>query len=124
MEDEQRYLEEVLGRVCPRCIDRDGEGGGECRLSADAECMIRRFFPQIVEAVRSVYSTSMEPYVVALREKVCRTCLTPGESACAVRDDVECALDRYFPMIVETIEEMDLAKRFASAKTGWVQEAS
>ena len=117
MEDEQKYLEEILARLCPKCIDGDGQGN--CLLAAGAECMMKRFFPQVVEAVRSVYSTSMEPYEAALRKKVCSDCVQQLDGNCVLRDGVECALDRYFPVIVQTVEDLDLARRFASPKTAW-----
>ena len=117
MENEQKYREEILGRLCPKCIDGDGQGN--CLLAHEAECVIRQFFPQVVEAIRSVYSTSMDLYEAALRDKVCSACVQSHGGTCALRDDVECALDRYFPMVVQTVEELDLARRFASPKTAW-----
>ena len=117
MDDEQRFREEVLGRVCPKCIDADSHGN--CLLGGGVECAVKRFIPEVVAAVRSVYSVSMEPYEAALREKVCSGCVQSQGDKCVVRDHVECALDRYLPMIVQAVEEMDLASRFASPKTAW-----
>ena len=120
MEDEKEYRRRVFERICPRCIDGDGQGN--CRLASGTECTISRFFPQVVDAVRSVYGRTMEPYEAALREKVCRGCAQSHDGECALRADVECALDRYFPLVVQAVEEQDLAKRFADSKTGWAME--
>ena len=118
MQDEQKYLEEIQTRICPKCID--GDGHGNCLLSRTTECTMKRFFPQIIEVVRSIYSTSMEPYEVALRAKVCGSCVSQSrDGKCTLRDDVECSLDRYWPLIVQAIEEMDLKQRLTSSGTGW-----
>jgi hypothetical protein len=109
-QDEQKYLEEIQTRICPKCID--GDGHGNCRIAHGTECAMKRFLPEILEVVQSVNSTSMEPYEAALRTKVCGSCINQSpDGRCAIRDDVECSLDRYFPMIVQVIEELDLAKR-------------
>jgi len=117
MQEDQNYLEELFARLCPKCID--GDGKGNCLLPTGEECAIRQFFPQVVEAVRSVFSTSMEPYEDALRRKVCSACALSDGAQCSRRTEVECALDRYYPVIVETVEELDLTRRLASPKTGW-----
>ena len=117
MDEEQRYREEVLGRVCPGCIDANSQG--DCLLAGAAGCAVKRFFPQVVAAVRSVYSVAMEPYEAALREKVCSGCVQLQGGKCLTRDHVDCALDRYLPMIVQAVEELDLVNRFASPKTAW-----
>ena len=117
MTDEQ-YLAEILGRVCPRCVD--GDGSGNCRLPEGAACAVKRFNSEIVKIVHSLYSTSMDPYQAALRNKICGACIhQSSEGRCAVRDEVDCPLDRYFPLVVEAIEKLDLRTRFSSPGTGW-----
>lgn len=118
MPENQEYLEEILARICPKCVD--GDGTGLCRIANGKECAVKRFYPQIMEVVRSTYSTSMEPYEAALRGRICATCIhQSSDGKCAIRDDVDCSLDRYFPLIVQVIEELDLKKRFANSATGW-----
>ncbi len=98
-------LDAIRSRVCRGCIDSDGHGN--CMISSAADCTITRFFPQIVSAVRSVSSPFMEPYEAELRKRVCSECVHQSrDGSCAVRNDVECALDRYFPLIVQAIEEI------------------
>ena len=114
--DEQKYLEEIQTRICHKCID--GDGNGNCLIARGSECAMKRFFPEILDAVRSVSGTSMEPYEASLRARVCGSCINQSpDGRCAIRDDVECSLDRYFPLIVQVIEEMDLAKRIAISGT-------
>ena len=117
MREEQKYLEEILARVCPRCVDGDGKGG--CLLPRGIECRVKEFFPTVLDLVSSVRSTSMEPYEAALRGSVCGTCVSQSsDGRCALRDDVDCALDRYFPLIVQAVEELDPAKRLSGSVVG------
>ena len=116
MNDQQKYLREIQAIVCHKCIDSDGKGN--CLLSRDTECAMKLFFPQIVEAVRSTYSTSMETYERALREKVCSVCAhQTHDGICSLRNDVECALDRYFPLLVQRIESLDHRESTGQAPT-------
>ena len=110
MLEKQEYLDAIQARVCSKCVD--GDGKGNCLISRNTECAVEKFFPQILEAVHSTHSTSMEPYEAALRNKVCGACIhQSSDGKCAMRDGVDCSLDRYFPMIVQVIEELELGKR-------------
>ncbi len=90
-------------RVCRKCIDGDGKGG--CRLPVDESCALDKFFPEIVETVSGVQSSSYQDYVTALRANVCKSCGHQyATGVCRKRDTLECALDRYFPVVIEVIE--------------------
>ena len=90
----------------------DGDGTGACRIAPGGDCAMKTHFPQIIETVNSVFSPSIKPYVDQLRKNVCAVCTgQSSEGACHLRDDTECALDRYFPLIVQVIEETQLKKR-------------
>lgn len=107
MNNIDQYWEAVQERVCKHCVD--SAETGVCRLPANQECGLRRYFTSIVDTVLSVRSDSLGPYVKALRENVCAVCdhqTTNG--ACLVRTEVDCGLDRYFPMIVEIIEGLEV----------------
>jgi hypothetical protein len=46
-----------------------------------------------------------------LKEKVCKECRTQDENGnCYLREDANCSLDRYFSVIVETIQKVDAGK--------------
>ena len=46
-----------------------------------------------------------------LKEQVCSDCKTRDtEGYCFLKDDANCSLDRYFPIIVETIQKVDAGK--------------
>lgn len=99
------YWDSIRQNVCRKCIDGDGRGG--CRLPIDEYCGLDRFFPEIVRTVRSVHSDSFQDYVDALRVNICRTCDHQfPNGVCRKRDTLECALDRYFPIVIKVIESV------------------
>jgi biotin carboxylase len=110
MPTSEEYWEALQQKICAKCID--GDGTGACLIAPGSDCAMKRHFPQIIETVNAVFSPSIEPYVDQLRKKVCAVCTGQSpEGACHVRDETECALDRYFPLIVQVIEETQLKKR-------------
>ncbi len=95
--------EQIQDRVCRKCIDGDTRGG--CRLPVDQMCSLKEFFSEIVRTVTSIHSESLQDYVDALRSHICRTCEHQyANGTCRKRDVLECALDRYFPIVVDIIE--------------------
>lgn len=98
------YWEAVQEKVCVKCLDGDGRGG--CRIGKDEVCALKSYFPAVIDVVNSVYSHSIIPYEEELRRRVCTVCRHQSvNGVCHLREQVECALDRYFPLLVEVIEE-------------------
>jgi hypothetical protein len=97
-------------KICRNCID--GDGKGNCRLPIGDKCALKEFFPELVSTVLSVQSPSYDDYVTSLRATVCAKCdfHLPGDR-CGKRDALECALDRYFPLVIEIIEDLSLHLR-------------
>ncbi len=111
----EEYWRLIEAKICAKCIDGDRSGG--CRMEHGLECSLKRYFPQILEVVGSVYGHSIEPYERLLRNKICGICVHQSpDGVCSLRNEVECALDRYFPLIVEVIEEAQLKERFDGPK--------
>ena len=117
MATEEEYWHALEERVCSKCLE--GDGKGNCRGALNSYCALRTNFPKILEVVNSVYSHSIVPYEEALRKQICANCRFQSQDGeCAMRDEVECALDRYFPLIVEVIE--DTQRRAHMAGSLWV----
>ena len=95
--------EEVALSVCRICVD-NARGG--CHLMESDRCALKTYFAEVTAAIDSVHDDKLAPYVIALRERVCSVCkhLMP-QGRCAVRDNVDCALDRYYPLVIESIEQ-------------------
>lgn len=102
-----KYLTALKKNVCSVCIDSDNNGN--CELSEQEICAVERFYPEIVEIIHSVQSSNMQDYISALRENLCTVhCRMDNETEiCYLREDANCALDRHFPLIVETILRAD-----------------
>jgi hypothetical protein len=103
------YLQAIQAKVCPVCIDRNMDGG--CSLSETRTCAVEMYLPQIINAVRQVKSRKVEDYVEKLREEVCSSCRYESpDGKCKLRVDLNCGLDRYFPIVVQAIESIDGTK--------------
>lgn len=95
--------EEVSLSVCRVCVDYSHDG---CRLIASGRCALKSHFDEVVAAVESARGEQLAPYISALRDRVCSVCkhqMTEGR--CVVRNNVDCALDRYYPLVIDAIEQ-------------------
>lgn len=100
-----QYWNMLQTRICRRCVD--GDGTGACRLPAGEECALYRNLPQIIATVLSVESESIDGYIARLRQNICSACdAQDANLVCHKRDQLECALDRYYPLVVEIIESV------------------
>lgn len=110
MVTEEEYWEALQAKVCHTCHEADIHGG--CQITGGPKCAIKTHLRKILDVVNSVYSPSIEPYEEALREKVCAECTSQSaDGNCSLRQESRCALDRYFPLIVQVIEETQLRRR-------------
>ena len=118
MSEHQEYLDAIRSRVCPVCLDSVMHGNQfvRCGLPAGRTCPVEIYLPQVIEVVESVDSWLMEDYVSALRDKVCAFCANSEGDFCALRVQADCALDRYFALVVEAIDEVR-TRRNAEAGT-------
>ena len=115
------YWEAVQRKVCKKCVDSDGHGN--CRLTGEDECGLIIHFPKIVETILTVTSDNLDPYIEALRRNVCAYCKHQSpDGTCQFRSRVDCGLDRYFPIIVQAIEEVE--QRNPSQSQNWAQQPS
>jgi hypothetical protein len=97
------YWSAIQKRVCRKCID--GDGTGNCRLPADETCPLKLHLAEIVTTVANAKANSYSAYVNSLRRNVCILCdWQSPEGTCQRRADLECALDRYHPLVVDIIE--------------------
>ena len=114
MENFEREWQAVVQNVCSHCIDASADG--VCLLKNDAECGLRMHFPAIVRAIRSQSGDDLQPYIEALRTEVCAQCkFQDANSECERRSALDCGLDRYFALVVETIEKTSGAGRSEEA---------
>ena len=99
------YWEAVQRKVCTKCID--GSGTGSCRLSSQEDCGLTLHFPKVVAVTLSVKSDNLESYVQGLQRNVCSSCKHQSPNGtCFLRNRLDCGLHRYFPLVIEAIEEV------------------
>lgn len=114
MESPDRYWKAIEQKVCKACCDGDGAGG--CLVSGVQECAMRAHFAAIVTAIQSVKSSDVQPYADAIRRGVCAACKHQStDGRCVVRNELDCGLDRYLPLVIEAIEMVDSARRTPGA---------
>jgi hypothetical protein len=92
----------VRNRICRVCTDRTVEG--QCALEEPSNCALFRLFPQVVQAIQSVTSHDIHPYIEAIRRNVCAVCAGRASGgSCEIREPFRCSLDAYLSLVVETI---------------------
>ena len=94
----------VRNRICGVCTERTIDG--ECGLETPSSCALFRLFPQVAQAIQSVHSDDIHPYIEAIRRNVCSVCQDQApDGSCETRRQVQCALDAYLLLVVDAIEE-------------------
>ena len=103
------YVKAIQEKVCSVCIDRKYDG--TCSLTMIQTCAAELYLPRIVSAIRKVSSRKIEDYIEQLREDVCSSCRYESpDGKCALRETLDCGLDRYYPLIVQAVESIDSVK--------------
>ncbi|MFH1196030.1 MAG: hypothetical protein V1720_09970 [bacterium] len=105
----EKYLKAIRENICSICVDSDEKG--DCKLTDNEICAVESFFPQILEIVHRSNGEDYDVYTKALKEEVCKKCRASEDGEyCYLREDSNCALDRYFPLIIEIIQKVDAGK--------------
>jgi hypothetical protein len=106
MERSSEELEALVrNRICGVCTDRTADG--QCGLEQPSSCALFRLLPRVVQAIQSVDSTDIQPYIDAIRRDVCSACGDQrADGTCETRQEVRCALDAYLLLVVDAIEDV------------------
>lgn len=101
----QAYWDAIRQKVCSVCLDQAHDG--TCGLTKRT-CAIERHLPRLAEVLSSIDSSRMDEYVAAVEAQICSRC--PEQDAqgrCGLRNEGECALYTYLPLVIEAIEEVN-----------------
>ncbi len=98
------YEDKIRRYVCAHCIDF-GEDG-VCHSQDPNGCAIFRYLPELIEISQRTRDHSIKPYIDAVRHDICKQCQDKGGRSCRLREALECGLDRYLPLVLEAIEEI------------------
>ena len=100
------YIEAIRDTVCAVCVDYKD---GKCTLSNNEICAVEFHYKKIVDLVHKMESDDIFGQYEELKNKICSDCRdNTDDGGCSVRKDANCSLDRYFPLIVDTIRKVDL----------------
>jgi hypothetical protein len=98
-----KYLKAVKQNVCSICVDSNELGG--CTLTSKETCAVELYLPQIVEIVNNSTHDNLQTIHNRLHDTICGHCRNEENGKCFLRDDANCSLDRYFNLIIETIQK-------------------
>ena len=101
---EQRYLRAIRSRVCRNCPDLMPDQA--CGLS-DRICPIERNLHDILQIVSHIEHDWMQASLATLRRQICANCEHEDLlGRCLLRSVAGCALDRYFVVVIDAIEDV------------------
>lgn len=100
-----KYLKAIKQNVCTICVDSNERGG--CTLNENETCAVELFLPKVIEIVHNSDSENFQELQNKLKETICGKCRTQQDGNCYLREDANCSLDRYFSLILETIQNVD-----------------
>jgi hypothetical protein len=106
------YVEAIRTRVCVECIYRTGRG--ICGDGRWEDCALNRYLSDVIDVVNTVKEKNAEASMAEFHRRICDRCKAATGGVCAIRTEAECALERYFPQIVEAVCEVDA--RWAAAQ--------
>ena len=100
------YEEAVRRHVCSHCIDY-GEDG-QCHSLDVSGCAIYRFLPELIGIAQKIRRSNMKSYQRAVRKCICRRCDHSKGKECSLRKELDCALDRYLPLVLDALDEVNV----------------
>jgi hypothetical protein len=103
MTTRERIESQLRERVCANCYALTRSG--ECNLRNSQQCPLFAHLDQVIELVSGVRDYSLDPYQDRIRSILCTHCTQRPNGHCERRDRLDCALEVYFPLIVEIVEK-------------------
>lgn len=99
------YEQAIKQYVCTRCIDCGADG--QCRSPDPEGCAIYRFLPELIDIAAKIQDQRIEHYLHCVREEICAYCRNRHtDDKCAVSEALNCALDRYLPIVLDALEQV------------------
>lgn len=98
--------ESIRISVCRRCID--GDNSGACRLPEEEFCPLESYFPAVADVILGELGKPAVDIRRHLHRRVCAQCSMGSEKSCPKRDTLECALERYMPLVIEKVTAMNV----------------
>jgi len=99
----REYADEIREDVCDRCVER-AEGGPPC-ADCGKVCGLELHLPEFLNAVHTVSSSLIDPYLETVHNSVCATCPIKDGDGCP------CPMDYLMVLAVQAVETVDQRHR-------------
>lgn len=104
----ERYREALTRHVHSICWNRNLDS--QSMINTEADCRIERLLPNLVALAKLVGPGDYATFESALPSTICVTCGNQDMSGdCRVREEAECCLYRYLPLVYDAIHSVDEA---------------
>lgn len=100
------YADAIRTQVCVACLDRTGRG--VCGTEGWDRCPLNRYLDQIVALVNRQEGVALQDLVHGMKSTVCADCRVNPQAFCRCGREDECALEQYFPLVIEAIRTVNL----------------
>lgn len=101
----EAYRDAVAKYVHAVCFDRNLDP--DSKVDTEATCRIERFLPQMVQLAKAAGPNNMPGFEAAVEQTICRQCGNlDALGVCRVREQAECCLYRYLPLVYEAIHSV------------------
>lgn len=103
--ERELYEEAIRRHVCAHCIDLGSHG--VCHSPDPEGCAVFRYLSELVGIAKRLHELKVEPYLEAVRNRICMNCKNQNAGKCRLRDTIDCGLDRYLPLVIDAIEGVE-----------------
>lgn len=108
------YKAALRDEVCRRCVSRQ-PSAPPCD-AVGVPCGIEQHLEKVIEICRAVDSPLIDPYLDALRKRVCSDCAFGNSPACP------CPLSYLLPLAVSAVEMVEQRRRILATRLAWPYE--
>lgn len=106
LENKALYEAAIRRHVCEKCIDFGQDAS--CHSKDPEGCAVFRYLPELLRVALELRERNIEPYVKAVRRQICSQCKNAkGSDHCELRDNIDCGLNRYLPLVLNAVEEVN-----------------
>ena len=102
----ESYEQAIRRHVCEECIDFAQDGS--CVTHDSQGCAVFRYLPELVQIALGIHERKIDPYAKAVQKRLCSQCEnSKGSENCELRENIDCGLNRYLPLVLDAIEEVN-----------------
>jgi len=101
------YRDAIAARVHAICLDRNLNPASS--LNTESTCRIDQYLSQLIEVANAIGQGDPAAFNAAVEKTICLQCgQLDALGTCRVREQAECCLYRYLPLIYDAIHQVPL----------------